>query len=127
MVKKLKKHVFCLSARSKAFGNEFKEQIRYTVRAKQNSLQLQEAYFMLCDIFKIIETRQLVNSIQNLPFELMAKLEKLHRFVRIGSLSWLIFTGRSKAAFVQNRTPSTSLTRITGSANGFYSCSRTIS
>ena len=35
---------------------------------------------MLCDIFKIIETRQLVNSIQSLPFELMARLERVSRF-----------------------------------------------
>jgi hypothetical protein len=58
------------------------EQIKYTVRAKQNSNLLQEAYFMLCDLFKTIETRQLVNSIQNLPFELLNKLEKINRFVR---------------------------------------------
>jgi Txe/YoeB family toxin of Txe-Axe toxin-antitoxin module len=51
------------------------------VRAKQNSLHLQEAYFMFCDIFKMIETKYLVNSIQNLPFELLNKLEKLNRFV----------------------------------------------
>ncbi len=35
---------------------------------------------MFCDIFKIIETRQLVNSIQNLPPELLARLDKLNRF-----------------------------------------------
>ena len=57
------------------------EQIKYTVRAKQNSSMLQEAYFMFCDIFKIIETRQLVNSIQNLPLELASRFEKLNRFV----------------------------------------------
>jgi hypothetical protein len=43
---------------------------------------LQEVYFMFCDIFKIIETRQLVNSILNLPLELLYRLEKLSRFVR---------------------------------------------
>jgi hypothetical protein len=58
----------------------FQEQIKYTVRARQNSSMLQEAYFMFCDIFKIIETRQLVNSIQNLPLELLSRLEKLNRF-----------------------------------------------
>jgi hypothetical protein len=36
---------------------------------------------MLCDLFKIIETRQLLNTIQNLPTELLIKLEKLNRFV----------------------------------------------
>lgn len=41
---------------------------------------LQEVYFMFCDLFKIIETRQLVNSILNLPLELLARLEKLSRF-----------------------------------------------
>ncbi|CAF0740265.1 unnamed protein product [Brachionus calyciflorus] len=55
------------------------EQIKYTVRAKQNSLHLQEAYFMFCDIFKTIETRQLVDSIQNLPLELKSN-DKLNRF-----------------------------------------------
>ena len=59
------------------------EQIKYTVRAKQNSTLLQEAYFMFCDLFKTIETRQLVNSIQNLPFELLDKLEKISRFVSV--------------------------------------------
>lgn len=67
--------------------SELKEQIKYTVRAKQNSLLLQEAYLMFCDIFKTIETRQLVNSIQNLPIELLAKLEKINRFVRRQSLT----------------------------------------
>ncbi|RNA17973.1 muscle M-line assembly unc-89-like, partial [Brachionus plicatilis] len=55
------------------------EQIKYTVRAKQSSLQLQEAYFVFCDIFKKIETRQLIDSIQNLPVELKTN-EKLNRF-----------------------------------------------
>jgi hypothetical protein len=63
------------------------EQIKYTVRAKQNSALLQEAYFMFCDLFKTIETRQLINSIHNLPFELLNKLEKINRFV----IFWLNF------------------------------------
>ena len=35
---------------------------------------------MFCDIFKMIETRQLVNSIHNLPLALLTRLDKLNRF-----------------------------------------------
>ncbi|RMZ96627.1 hypothetical protein BpHYR1_009172, partial [Brachionus plicatilis] len=59
--------------------HSLREQIKYTVRAKQSSLQLQEAYFVFCDIFKKIETRQLIDSIHNLPVELKTN-EKLNRF-----------------------------------------------
>ena len=38
---------------------------------------------MFCDLFKMIETRQLLNTIQNLPTELLNKLEKLNRFVSL--------------------------------------------
>lgn len=51
------------------------------MRAKQNSAQLQEAYFMFSDLFKMIETKHLVSSIQNLPIHLINSLEKLYRFV----------------------------------------------
>ena len=42
-------------------------------------MQLQEAFIFFCDILKKIETRQLIDSIQNLPVELKTN-EKLNRF-----------------------------------------------
>jgi hypothetical protein len=69
------------------YRNFLQEQIKYTVRAKQNSSQLQEAYLMFCDIFKTIETKHLINSIQNLPFEIGNKLDKLDRFVSCSTFS----------------------------------------
>lgn len=79
------------------------EQIKYTVRAKQNSSMLQEAYFMFCDIFKIIETRQLVNSIQNLPLELATRFEKLNRFVSFFLLESLLKAELEKFQFVNSQ------------------------
>ena len=46
-------------------------------------MQLQQAYFMLCDIFRRIESKQLINSIENVPLDLTIKLEKIDRFVII--------------------------------------------
>jgi hypothetical protein len=48
---------------------------------KQDCTQLQEAYIMLTDIFRIVETKQLTHSIINIPIALVNKMDKLYRFV----------------------------------------------
>jgi hypothetical protein len=68
------------------------EQIKYTVRSKQNISQLQEAYFLFCDLFKMIETKSILNNVQGIPSNFLNtfNFDLIYRFVSIDFIITLI-------------------------------------